>query len=84
VQITDYWDNPRKPELEWECGKNLMDCSKEENIKHMTFSCLESTKDMTIGKYCFDKERILKHGKTLGIPLSQIRLPFYNPILSRI
>jgi uncharacterized protein YbjT (DUF2867 family) len=79
--VTDYWDNPRKPELEWECGKNLMDCAKEAKIKHMIFSSLESTKDMTDGRYCvecFDtKAKILKHGKTLGIPLSQICLPFY-------
>lgn len=79
--VTDYWDNPRKPFIEIENGKKLMNCAHEMNIKHVVFSCLEDTKEMTKGKYsvecCDGKSKVLAYAREIGLKLSQIRLSFY-------
>jgi len=77
--VTDFWDNPDKPELEVQCGKNLCDCIKESKVEHFVFSTLPKAKDClnkTVEPFD-NKCEISNYAKSLKLPLSQICLSFY-------
>jgi len=79
--VTDFWDDPKNPDAELKQGRVIMDACKEAGVKHVIFSGLENTKDMSKGKVeceCCDKKfEILEYGKSLGLPITEIRLSFY-------
>jgi len=79
--VSDFWDDPEHPEAELEQGKNIMDAAKEIGVKHVVFSSLENTSQMTSGQIececCDKKAEIFEHGKSLNLPLTEIRLAFY-------
>jgi uncharacterized protein YbjT (DUF2867 family) len=79
--VTDFWDDPKNPDAELKQGHVIMDACKEAGVKHVVFSGLENTKDMSKGEVtceCCDKKfEILEYGKSLGLPITEIRLSFY-------
>jgi uncharacterized protein YbjT (DUF2867 family) len=79
--VTDFWDDPKNPDAELKQGRVIMDACKEAKVKHVIFSGLENTKDMSKGSVeceCCDKKfEILEYAKSLGLPVTEIRLSFY-------
>jgi uncharacterized protein YbjT (DUF2867 family) len=79
--VTDFWDDPQNPDSELKQGRIIMECCKEANVSHVVFSSLENTKEMSKGQVqceCCDKKfEILSFAKSLGLPITEIRLSFY-------
>jgi uncharacterized protein YbjT (DUF2867 family) len=79
--VTDFWDDPKNPDSELRHGRTIMDAARDNGVKHVVFSGLENTKDMTKGSIacecCDKKAEVLEYAKSMNLPITEIRLAFY-------